>query len=49
MQQPFVFTKYSGMNPEANATKDDAVTAYGQDLSTFPIPRTFMIGANFNF
>ncbi len=49
VQQPFVFTKYSGMNPEANATKDDAVTTYGQDLSTFPIPRTFMIGANFNF
>ncbi|MBZ4189505.1 SusC/RagA family TonB-linked outer membrane protein [Niabella beijingensis] len=49
VQQAFVFTKYSGMNPEANATRDDAVGTYGQDLSTFPIPRTFMIGANFNF
>ena len=48
-QQVAVFTKYSGMNPEANATRDDAVGTYGQDLSTFPIPRTFTIGANFNF
>ncbi|MCD2424536.1 TonB-dependent receptor [Niabella pedocola] len=49
VQQAFVFTKYTGMNPEANSTKDDATGTYGQDLSTFPIPRTFMIGANFSF
>ncbi|PZP48055.1 MAG: TonB-dependent receptor [Pseudopedobacter saltans] len=49
IQQAFVFTSYSGMNPEANSTKDNITGVYGQDLSTFPIPRTFMIGANINF
>ena len=49
VQQAFVFTKYSGMNPEANSTKDNITGVYGQDLSTFPIPRTFMVGANINF
>lgn len=49
VQQAFVFTHYSGMNPEANSTKDNITGTYGQDLSTFPIPRTFMIGANFSF
>ncbi|WP_157557980.1 SusC/RagA family TonB-linked outer membrane protein [Niabella aurantiaca] len=49
VQQAFVFTKYSGMNPEANSTKDDVTGIYGQDLSTFPIPRTFMVGVNFSF
>ena len=49
VQQVAVFTHYSGMNPEANSTKDNITGIYGQDLSTFPIPRTFMIGANFSF
>ena len=49
VQQAFVFTKYTGQNPEASIGRDDAVGTYGQDLSTFPVPRTFMIGANFNF
>ncbi|MGJ7032723.1 SusC/RagA family TonB-linked outer membrane protein [Niabella hirudinis] len=49
VQQAFVFTHYSGMNPEANSTKDNITGTYGQDLSTFPIPRTVMIGANFSF
>ncbi|ANH83256.1 SusC/RagA family TonB-linked outer membrane protein [Niabella ginsenosidivorans] len=49
VQQVAVFTHYSGMNPEANATKDNLTGIYGQDLSTFPIPRTFTIGANFSF
>lgn len=49
IQQAFVFTKYSGQNPEASIGRDDAITTYGQDLSTFPVPRTVMIGANINF
>ena len=49
VQQAFVFTRYTGQNPEASIGRDDAVGTYGQDLSTFPVPRTFMIGANFNF
>jgi hypothetical protein len=48
VQQPFVFTKYKGQNPEANIGRDDVISTYGQDLSTFPIARTFMIGVNFN-
>jgi hypothetical protein len=49
VQQAFVFTKYTGQNPEANFNRDDAIGTYGQDLSTFPVPRTIMIGANINF
>lgn len=49
VQQAFVFTKYSGMNPEVNSSKDNITGVYGQDLSTYPVPRTFMIGANINF
>ena len=49
VQQAFVFTKYKGQNPEASVSTDDATNTYGQDLSTYPIPRTIMIGANFNF
>jgi len=49
VQQAFVFTKYSGQNPEASIGRDDAITTYGQDLSTFPVPRTVMVGANINF
>jgi hypothetical protein len=49
VQQAFVFTKYTGQNPEASLGRDDAIGTYGQDLSSFPVPRTFMIGANLNF
>jgi TonB-dependent starch-binding outer membrane protein SusC len=49
IQQAFVFTKYTGQNPEASIGRDDAIGTYGQDLSTFPVPRTIMIGANINF
>lgn len=49
VQQAFVFTKYKGQNPEASIGRDDAIGTYGQDLSTFPVPRTFMIGTNINF
>jgi TonB-linked SusC/RagA family outer membrane protein len=49
VQQAFVFTKYKGQNPEASVGRDDAIGTYGQDLSTFPVPRTIMIGTNINF
>ena len=48
VQQAFVFTKYPGQNPEVNDTRDTQTTA-GLDNGSFPIPRTFMIGANINF
>ncbi|MDQ3277898.1 MAG: TonB-dependent receptor, partial [Bacteroidota bacterium] len=49
VQQAFVITKYPGQNPEASIGRDDAIGVYGQDLSTFPVPRTFMIGTNISF
>lgn len=49
IQQAFVFTKYTGQNPEASIGRDDAIGTYGQDLSTFPVPRTVMVGANIGF
>lgn len=49
VQQAFVFTKYKGQNPEASYSRDNSVGIYGQDQSTFPVPRTIMIGGNFNF
>ena len=49
VQQAFVFTKYKGQNPEASYSRDNAIGVYGQDMSTYPVPRTIMIGGNFNF
>ncbi|GAA4804671.1 TonB-dependent receptor [Olivibacter ginsenosidimutans] len=49
VQQAFVFTKYKGQNPEASIGRDDAIGVFGQDLSTYPVPRTFMLGANISF
>jgi len=49
VQQAFVFTKYKGQNPEASIGRDDAIGVFGQDLSTYPVPRTFMLGANIRF
>ena len=49
VQQAAVFTKYKGQNPEASIGRDDAIGTYGQDLSTYPVPRTLMVGANLNF
>ncbi|MDT0651062.1 SusC/RagA family TonB-linked outer membrane protein [Autumnicola edwardsiae] len=49
MQQAFVFTNYSGQNPEVNIDRDDVVGRFGQDLSTTPVPRRIVIGANIRF
>lgn len=48
VQQAFVFTNYPGQNPEVNDASNTQTTA-GLDNGSFPIPRTFMIGANINF
>ena len=48
VQNAFVFTSYPGQNPEVNDTRDDQKTA-GQDVGSYPIVRTIMIGANINF
>ena len=53
-QQAYVFTKYwGGPNPETsaqgNGQGDGGNLSPGVDLSNYPVPRTFTIGANFNF
>lgn len=48
VQNAFMFTKYPGQNPEVNDTKDSQTTA-GTDNGSYPVPRTVMFGANFNF
>lgn len=48
VQNAFMFTRYPGQNPEVNDTKDSQTTA-GTDNGSYPVPRTVMFGANFNF
>ncbi|MCP9770646.1 TonB-dependent receptor [Lacihabitans sp. LS3-19] len=54
IQQLYVFTKYwGGPNPETSAQRDGngdgGNLSPGVDLSNYPVPRTFTIGANLNF
>ncbi|MGB4400206.1 MAG: TonB-dependent receptor [Daejeonella sp.] len=54
VQQAFVFTKYwGGPNPETsaqgNGQGDGGNLSQGIDLSNYPVPRTFSLGANLNF
>lgn len=44
VQQAFVFTGYSGMNPEINLNGQDATLGVGIDENAYPIPRTFSFG-----
>lgn len=44
VQQAFVFTGYSGMNPEINFSGQDPTLGIGVDENAYPIPRTFSIG-----
>jgi hypothetical protein len=53
-QQVYTFTNYwGGQNPEVssqgNGQGDGGNLSQGIDFSSFPVPRTFTIGANFNF
>ncbi len=47
----FLWTKYSGYDPEVSATRNSSYTALtpGVDYSGYPKSRTFTIGANINF
>jgi TonB-linked SusC/RagA family outer membrane protein len=47
-QNPFLFTKYTGYNPEANISGSNPTTP-GVDQGTYPAARTFIIGANIGF
>ncbi|RYY25515.1 MAG: SusC/RagA family TonB-linked outer membrane protein, partial [Sphingobacteriaceae bacterium] len=47
-QNPFLITKYSGYNPEANIMGGDPTTP-GVDQGTYPVARTIIVGINFGF
>ncbi|RKR80317.1 TonB-linked SusC/RagA family outer membrane protein [Mucilaginibacter gracilis] len=47
-QNPFLITKYSGYNPEANIMGGDPTTP-GVDQGTYPTARTIIVGVNFGF
>nr|WP_188412347.1 TonB-dependent receptor [Pedobacter mendelii] len=47
-QNPFLITKYSGYNPEANIMGGSAITP-GVDQGTYPTARTIIVGINFGF
>lgn len=49
VQQAFVLTKYSGMNPEINFAGLDPTLGIGVDENAYPIPRTFSIGLSASF
>lgn len=49
VQQLFVFTKYDGANPEVNSYNGNSTgLVQGIDNTTYPVPRTFNFGVNFN-
>ena len=44
VQQAFIITGYSGMNPEVGLSGLDATSGLGVDEQGYPVPRTFSIG-----
>lgn len=44
VQQAFIITGYSGMNPEISLSGLDATKGIGIDENAYPVPRTFSIG-----
>lgn len=49
VQQAFIITGYSGMNPEVNVGGMNPAQGVGIDENSYPIPRTFSIGLNTTF
>lgn len=50
-QNLFTFTGYSGMDPEIGTSSDDEKASWvsGVDVGFYPLPRTYMVGANIKF
>lgn len=50
-QNLFTITGYSGMDPEIGTSTDDDKSSWvsGVDVGFYPLPRTYMIGANIKF
>lgn len=49
IQQAFILSGYSGMNPEINVGGSDPTAGVGIDENAYPIPRTFSIGFSTTF
>lgn len=49
VQQAFIITGYSGMNPEINFAGLDPTRGIGVDENAYPVPRTFSIGFTSTF
>lgn len=49
VQQAFVITGYSGLNPEINFAGQDPTLGIGVDENAYPIPRTFSFGLSATF
>jgi hypothetical protein len=51
VQNPFVFTKYSGFDPEVSSTGGDrgAEQTAGVDYAAYPQARTYTLGVNVTF
>lgn len=49
VQQAFIITGYTGMNPEISKGGMDPTDAIGVDENAYPVPRTFSLGINATF
>ncbi|WP_462264608.1 SusC/RagA family TonB-linked outer membrane protein [Mucilaginibacter sp.] len=49
VQQAFVITGYSGMNPEINFAGQDATLGLKVDENAYPVPRTYSFGITASF
>ncbi|QTE22832.1 SusC/RagA family TonB-linked outer membrane protein [Polaribacter cellanae] len=47
-QNPFIFTKYSGYNPEVSSNPSNQL-GQGEDFGTYPISKTFSLALNVKF
>lgn len=48
IQNPFLWTDYSGYNPEVNARPNNPTSA-GEDYGSYPLARAFTMGINISF
>jgi TonB-linked SusC/RagA family outer membrane protein len=48
VQNAYTFTTYPFYNPEINNRPDNSLAA-GEDYGSYPLPRTYTLGLNFNF
>ncbi len=48
VQNPFIWTKYTGYNPEVNARPNSATSA-GEDYGSYPLTKTFTMSLSLTF